>query len=388
MKGTTKRDLAVDLAAEIGVEADAEDQHPEDRPADAADELAAVAQRALHLAQPEAVEPAELDQPRRSRARRRRSSRVLSAAPAEGVGRLARPRRPVAQLAPGQREETARGSASRPRAADAGRRSRRGSLRRRLAVRAQHDLAAARSVTIRSAKAARIASAPPRRAAVDPQDCWPCARFSASGRAVGEDPAAVDDADPVAALDLLDVVRGDERRSAAAPRAGGGDSPRSARGSARRARPSARRAAGSRESWISARAISSRRFIPDERVRTGRRRPVGRARRAPASRRCAGCAARARHAVDEAVQVEVLAHRQPVVEARLLEDDAELLPRLERLAHHVEAADPRRAAVRRGDGAEDVHQRRLARAVRAEQREELCPRRPSRMTASSASVRP
>src|SRR5262249_32859389 len=48
-------------------EPDAHDQHPEQRPADAADQLSAVADGALHLAQPDGIEAAEL---RRERARR------------------------------------------------------------------------------------------------------------------------------------------------------------------------------------------------------------------------------------------------------------------------------------------------------------------------------
>src|SRR4029078_2837741 len=42
------------------IEADPHDQHPQQRPADAADELAAIAQRAFYLAQPAGVESAEL----------------------------------------------------------------------------------------------------------------------------------------------------------------------------------------------------------------------------------------------------------------------------------------------------------------------------------------
>src|SRR5690348_5691541 len=53
-------DFAVDLAAEIGIEADAHDQHPQQWPANPADKLAAVAYRTLHLAEPDRVETAAL----------------------------------------------------------------------------------------------------------------------------------------------------------------------------------------------------------------------------------------------------------------------------------------------------------------------------------------
>ena len=66
--GHDEADLAVDLAAEIGIEADPHDEHPEQRPADAADELAAVADGALHLAQPDGVDAAQLEHDRRGRA--------------------------------------------------------------------------------------------------------------------------------------------------------------------------------------------------------------------------------------------------------------------------------------------------------------------------------
>ena len=58
--------LAVDLAAEIRVEADAHDQHIEQRAHHAADQLAAVADGALHLAQPDGVEPARPAAPARA----------------------------------------------------------------------------------------------------------------------------------------------------------------------------------------------------------------------------------------------------------------------------------------------------------------------------------
>src|SRR5262249_21955586 len=65
-EGHDEVDRAVDLAAEIGVEPDAQDQHPQDRAADAADELAAIAEGALHLAQPQPVKSSQLDHQRRT----------------------------------------------------------------------------------------------------------------------------------------------------------------------------------------------------------------------------------------------------------------------------------------------------------------------------------
>ena len=82
-------------------------------------------------------------------------------------------------------------------------------------------------------------------------------------------------------------------------------------------------------------------------------------------------APRRRHAIDEAVEIEVLVHGQAIVERGLLEHHAEAAPRLQRMGDDVDAADPRGAAVGLEDGAEDVEQRGLAGAVRAEQREQL-----------------
>ena len=85
----------------------------------------------------------------------------------------------------------------------------------------------------------------------------------------------------------------------------------------------------------------------------------------------AAAAPRARHAIDEAMEIEVLVDRQAVVEARLLEHHAEAAPRLQRPGDDIDAVDGGAAAVGPEDGAEDVQQRRLAGAVRAEQREQF-----------------
>src|SRR5262245_7829664 len=78
-----------------------------------------------------------------------------------------------------------------------------------------------------------------------------------------------------------------------------------------------------------------------------------------------------RHAVDQAVEIEVLVKREAVVEGRLLEHDAEALPRGERLFHHIDAADAGGPAVGLQDGAKDMPESGLAGAVGAEQREQL-----------------
>jgi hypothetical protein len=48
--------LAVHLTAEVRVESDAHDQHPQERAADAADELPSVTDRPLHLAKPDGAD--------------------------------------------------------------------------------------------------------------------------------------------------------------------------------------------------------------------------------------------------------------------------------------------------------------------------------------------
>src|SRR5262245_4507211 len=78
-----------------------------------------------------------------------------------------------------------------------------------------------------------------------------------------------------------------------------------------------------------------------------------------------------RHAVDEAVEIQVLAERQTIIETRLLEHDAQVPAAFDRILDDVDAVNPSRAAVGPQDGAEDVQQGCLAGAVRAEQREQL-----------------
>src|SRR5205085_10053759 len=82
-------------------------------------------------------------------------------------------------------------------------------------------------------------------------------------------------------------------------------------------------------------------------------------------------ALRRRHAVDEAVEVEVLEQRETVVEAWFLEYHAEVAPRVERVLDHIDAIDAGNAAVGPQDRAEDVQQGGLAGPVGTEQRKQL-----------------
>src|SRR5262249_36280638 len=80
---------------------------------------------------------------------------------------------------------------------------------------------------------------------------------------------------------------------------------------------------------------------------------------------------RGRHAIDEAVEVQVLVERQAIVEARLLEHDAKIPTTLDWILDDIDAVDAGGAAVGPQDGAKDVQQGRLAGAVGAKQREQL-----------------
>ena len=355
-----------------------------------ADELAAVADRALHLAQPDARRGRRAGAAAASGGRAA-AGRLIACAPRRAGRRRgsARARRPPGR---GARGRSATGTRSR------------GSAPRPRGERMRLPYAARKASTNSSSEASggRVSPSPrlARRSGIAAQDlrggrssrgttrssCWPWSRFSAVGRVDREDLAVVDDADPVAALDLLDVVRGDQHGQLAARRAGGEIVP-----DPRRAICASSPTVGSSrnriaESWISARAISSRRFMPEDRVRTSLSRPVGQFHQLqhlvdplPPQR--------PRHAVDQAVEVEILAHRQPVVEARLLEDDAD------GSARRRVAARPRRAADRAGrcPGGRIVHRMWSSVVLPAP----LGPssanssrRGTSKLTSSSASVRP
>jgi hypothetical protein len=77
---------------------------------------------------------------------------------------------------------------------------------------------------------------------------------------------------------------------------------------------------------------------------------------------------------DLALQPQVLAAGRLAVEAARLGDDADRFADPGRFAQDVVARDLRRAAVRVSERGEDLHRRRLARAVRPEQAEDR-PRR-------------
>ncbi len=72
-----------------------------------------------------------------------------------------------------------------------------------------------------------------------------------------------------------------------------------------------------------------------------------------------------------ALVAQVLLDRELAVDARVLEDDAELAADVVRLRADVEAADARRAGGRGKDRREDAEERALPAAVRSEQREQL-----------------
>jgi hypothetical protein len=82
-------------------------------------------------------------------------------------------------------------------------------------------------------------------------------------------------------------------------------------------------------------------------------------------------ALRRRDAIDQPVEIEVLVQGQAIVEARLLEHDAEAAPGRQRILHHVDAVDAGAAAVGPQDGAEDMSQGGLAGAIGPEQREQF-----------------
>ena len=80
---------------------------------------------------------------------------------------------------------------------------------------------------------------------------------------------------------------------------------------------------------------------------------------------------RARHAVQAGMEHQVGGDRQLEIEGRLLEHDAELGQCRHRIARHVVAHDLDAAGVGDEQAGEQLEQRRLAGAVRAEQRDEL-----------------
>jgi hypothetical protein len=76
-------------------------------------------------------------------------------------------------------------------------------------------------------------------------------------------------------------------------------------------------------------------------------------------------------AVEDRVQPDVLLCREVEVEARLLEDDPDRAPHAVRVGREITAADDRGARRRSERRREDRDRRRLARAIRSEEREQL-----------------
>src|SRR6185312_4885577 len=206
-------------------------------------------------------------------------------------------------------------------------------------------------------------------AADDAQERLAMRGFERGRGAFGQDAAAIDDADAVARLDLLDVMRGDEEGDAAL-------------------------FAQLRE--IVPDALARLGVEPDRRLVEAQDRGIvdeGAGDLEPALH--AGregtdqCLApvpqldqmqhllharppdRPRHAIDETVEFEILPKRQPVVEARLLEHDAQMLAGAQGIFPHLDAGDARAAAILLEEGAENMQQRALAGAIGPEQREHL-----------------
>ncbi len=80
---------------------------------------------------------------------------------------------------------------------------------------------------------------------------------------------------------------------------------------------------------------------------------------------------RRRHLIDQPMEIEVLEHGQPVVDARFLKHHAQMTACHPGLPRHVESGQRDGAGIRRQDSAEDVDQRRLAGSVGPQQREQL-----------------
>ncbi len=123
-----------------------------------------------------------------------------------------------------------------------------------------------------------------------------------------------------------------------------------------------------REWWMSARAISSRRFMPDDKRAHQPLPPVGELdqRQHLVDALAPQCC---RHAIDEAVEVQVLVEGEPVVEARLLEHDANVAAAFHRILDDIDAVDaaPSRCPAAgwcRGCAARSFCRRRWDRAAR------------------------
>ena len=164
--------------------------------------------------------------------------------------------------------------------------------------------------------------------------------------------------------------RGSSCRPARAAPAGAPTPAAAPRGRGRR---SARRGTARPGRLSSAVAISRRRSMPPDSVRARRSSIASQVHRRRSPARCAACA-RARHAGDARVEVEVLARGQRAVDGDRLRDVADRRAHREALRAHVEAGDERAAGARRQQRREHADRRRLAGAVGPEQAEHLARR--------------
>ena len=199
-----------------------------------------------------------------------------------------------------------------------------------------------------------------------PTDC-----LSAAGRVEREQPAVVDDREPVAELvGLLHVVRGEEDRLAVAVQLAE-DVPE--RDAALRVEAGGRLVEEQDRGPVHDRPGHHEPLGHAAGEREHRRlRPIGQAELLEQS---AGLGLRRLgvHAEEAAVEVEVLPDRERAVERVRLRDDADHLLRRGRVRDDVDATDERMPAGGDHAGGEHPRGRRLAGAVRAEQTEDLAP---------------
>src|SRR6516162_6256092 len=296
------------------------------------------------------------------------SFRVLASASAELEGALPRARGRIAQFAAGERQEHAlQRRILDDEAADAAAEARQQRLRERLAARFDHDLGVVATGKIGIGRDDLDRGRPV--GGDDADELLAMGGLERGRSVVGEYEAVVDDADAVAALHFFDVVGGDDD----------GEVALLAQLLHVLPQPSARlrvEADGRlvEEQYAGVMDEGARDFEPA--LHAGRERPhqaFAPIRELDEMQHLVdpALAPRRRHAIDEAMEVEIFIYGQAIVERRLLEHHAETAPRLQRVRDHVDAADPRGAAVGLEDGAEDVEQRGLAGAIRAEQRELL-----------------
>src|SRR5215475_2802621 len=294
--------------------------------------------------------------------------RVLATAPAEGVGSFPSSCRLIAQLAPGQRQEHALKTWAVDRQpAHPAAEFLEESLGRGVTASLDYDRAVAARFGCRIGNPDGIR----RRGIIrNNPDQLAAVRYLERRRRVDrENLAAVDDADPVASLDLLDVMGGDEDCQSTflpQPQQVGPDALTRLRVQSR----------GGFVEYQHRRIVDQGPCDFDASLHAGRQRPhqgvapiVEFDKReqfvdAPASRR-------GWHLINQPVEVKVLEYGQPVVNARFLKHDAELASSPPGLPHDVESLKRDGTGIRRQDGAEDVDQRRLAGPVRPEQREQL-----------------